>query len=71
MRELLELCQMEGYIFKKPSVSKRNGVSYVMVEVEALGTMHKETRSAADKKTAKRIACKAVLESLKEKTVSD
>ncbi|KAI3470366.1 hypothetical protein Pfo_027029 [Paulownia fortunei] len=66
VRELTELYQREHYIFKKHEDSHRNGVAYVTIEVEARGVVHKETRSAPDKKAAKKLACKAVLKSLKE-----
>ncbi|XP_022864745.1 endoribonuclease Dicer homolog 2-like [Olea europaea var. sylvestris] len=67
VRELSELCQKQHFTFKKPVVFRENGVSFVEVEVEADGFVHKESRSASDKKTAERLACKAVLNSLKER----
>ncbi|KAK6137785.1 hypothetical protein DH2020_028473 [Rehmannia glutinosa] len=67
VRELTELCQREHYVFKKPLVSRRNKVAYATVEVEAHGVVYKETRAEADKKIAKKLACKAVLEKLKQK----
>ncbi|KAL9165554.1 hypothetical protein ABFS82_06G177900 [Erythranthe guttata] len=65
VRELNELCQREHFNFQK-LVTKLNGLVYATIEVEARGVVHKETRSAADKDTAKRLACKDVLKSLKE-----
>ncbi|KAG8390726.1 hypothetical protein BUALT_Bualt01G0113400 [Buddleja alternifolia] len=67
IRELTELCQKEHYNLKKPLFSSQNGVACVTVEVEANGVVHKMTCSEADKKTAKKLAHKAVLKSLKEK----
>ncbi|KAL6504014.1 hypothetical protein OROGR_025937 [Orobanche gracilis] len=69
VRELTELCQREQFVFKKPLVSRQGGLAYATVEVEARGTLYKETRSEADKKMAKKLACKAVLEDLKEKAL--
>ncbi|CAA0821254.1 Endoribonuclease Dicer homolog 2 [Striga hermonthica] len=67
VRELTELCQREHFIFKKPLISRKNGTTYATVEAEAHGVVYKETRSSVDKKMAKKLACKAVLMSLKEK----
>ncbi|KAK4487898.1 hypothetical protein RD792_003636 [Penstemon davidsonii] len=58
----------ENFIFKKPIVSNQKGVAYVTVEVEANGFVHKESCSGVDKRTAKRVACKKILKSLKEST---
>ncbi|KAK9292700.1 hypothetical protein L1049_020679 [Liquidambar formosana] len=66
VRELNELCQKEDYNLKKSLVSCTNGVASLTVEVEAKGTIHKHTCSAANKKTAKKVASRKVLESLKE-----
>ncbi|PIN21629.1 Ribonuclease [Handroanthus impetiginosus] len=68
VRELTELCQRGQYSLKKTVFSSQNGVMYYMVEVEACGVVHKETQSVTDKnkKTAERLACKAVLKRLKE-----
>ncbi|GER28274.1 dicer-like 2 protein [Striga asiatica] len=66
VRELTELCQREHFIFKKPLISRKNGTTYATVEAEAHGVVYKETRSSVDKKMAKKLACKAVLMSLKE-----
>ncbi|XP_022864537.1 endoribonuclease Dicer homolog 2 isoform X3 [Olea europaea var. sylvestris] len=67
VRELTELCQKKHFTFKNPIFIRENGVSFVEVEVEANGIVHKESRSASDKSTAKRLACKAVLKSLKNR----
>ncbi|KAK3016702.1 hypothetical protein RJ639_005640 [Escallonia herrerae] len=65
VRELTELCQKERYkMIAAPSCD--NGVKSITVEVEANGVLYKESCSAADKKMAKKLACKAVLKSLKE-----
>ncbi|KAK2975024.1 hypothetical protein RJ640_001234 [Escallonia rubra] len=66
VRELTELCQKEHYNMKIPYPSCDNGVKSMTVEVEANGIVYKESCSAADKKMAKKLACKAVLKSLKE-----
>ncbi|KAL0382577.1 UNVERIFIED_CONTAM: Endoribonuclease Dicer2 [Sesamum calycinum] len=67
VRELVELCQREHYVLKKTIVCNRNGKACATVEVEASGVVYKETCSEADRKMAKRLACKAVLKSLKER----
>ncbi|KAL2526233.1 Endoribonuclease Dicer2 [Abeliophyllum distichum] len=66
VRELTELCQKKHFTLKEPVVFRENGVSFVEVEVEANGIVHKKSCSASDRNTAKRLACKAVLKSLKE-----
>ncbi|XP_057788683.1 endoribonuclease Dicer homolog 2-like isoform X1 [Salvia miltiorrhiza] len=68
-RELNQLCQKENYTMQKPVTSRHDGLAYATVEVEARGVVHKETRSAKDKKLAERLACKAVLKSLKESVI--
>lgn len=65
-RELNQLCQKENYTLKKTDNSRENGRAHATVEVEAGGAVHKETRSAADRKLAERLACKAMLKTLKE-----
>ncbi|KAI6684308.1 hypothetical protein NL676_030221 [Syzygium grande] len=66
VRELTELCQKEHFILKKPVVSREDGASSVTIEVEAKGVAYRHTSRAAHKKTAKRLASKEVLKSLKE-----
>ncbi|KAL8511973.1 hypothetical protein ACS0TY_018436 [Phlomoides rotata] len=66
-RELDQLCRKMHYDFDKPVVSRENGMAYVTVEVEAQGVVHRASRSASDKKTAERLACRDVLKSLKER----
>ncbi|KAK3028012.1 hypothetical protein RJ639_040011, partial [Escallonia herrerae] len=66
VRELTELCQKKHYRMEKPVSSCDNSVKSITVEVEANGIVYKESCSAADKKMAKKLACKAVLKSVKE-----
>ncbi|KAL3652076.1 hypothetical protein CASFOL_001757 [Castilleja foliolosa] len=66
VRELTELCQREHYNLKKPVVVRRDGIAFATVEVEARAVVYKETRFEADKKIAKKLAFKSVLECLKE-----
>ncbi|KAA8537034.1 hypothetical protein F0562_029512 [Nyssa sinensis] len=66
VRELTELCQKRHYNKKKAVVSCNNGVASITVEVEANGVIHKHSCSAVDKKTAKKLASKAVLKSIKD-----
>lgn len=65
-RELNQLCQKENYTRSKTLISRENGMAHATVEVEAGGAVHKETRSAADRKLAERLASKAMLKTLKE-----
>lgn len=66
VRELNELCQKEDYIMKKVAVSRDEGVASITIEVEANGVSYKDTCTASDKKTAIKLASKAILKSLKE-----
>ncbi|KAF8027787.1 hypothetical protein BT93_E0647 [Corymbia citriodora subsp. variegata] len=66
VKELTELCDKEHFVFRKPVVSHEDGASSVTIEVEAEGVVYRHTSRAADKKTAKRLASKEVLKSLKE-----
>ncbi|XP_050208112.1 endoribonuclease Dicer homolog 2 isoform X2 [Mercurialis annua] len=66
VRELTELCQKEHFDKKKSVASRCNGVSSVTVEVEANGIVYAHTCTSADKKVAKRLACKEVLRVLKD-----
>ncbi|KAK2990483.1 hypothetical protein RJ640_011650 [Escallonia rubra] len=66
VRELTELCRKKRYHMEKPVPSCDNGVKFITVEVEANGVVYKESRSAGNKKMAEKLACKAVLKSLKE-----
>ncbi|KAJ4721647.1 Endoribonuclease Dicer-like [Melia azedarach] len=64
-RELNELCQKKHFIMKKSVALRINGKSSVTIEVEANGRLFKNTFLSSDKKTAKKVACKEVLKSLK------
>ncbi|GKV45609.1 hypothetical protein SLEP1_g52673 [Rubroshorea leprosula] len=64
--ELTELCQREHFDLRKPIVSRDNGVASITVEVEAKGKMFSCTQSDTDRKTAKKLASKGVLQALKE-----
>ncbi|KAA8549784.1 hypothetical protein F0562_001468 [Nyssa sinensis] len=66
VRELNELCQKRHYNKKKAVVSRDNGVPSITVEVEANGVIYKHSCSAVDEKTAKKLASKAVLKSIKD-----
>lgn len=71
VRELNELCQRENYVRKKTKVDRTNEKATITVEVEANGVVHKHSSSVTDKKTAKRLASKAVLKSIKESMSSN
>lgn len=63
--ELNHLCQTHHYTMTKKKTCE-NGVASITIEVEANGVVHRHTRTASDRKTAKKLAYKAVLKSLKE-----
>lgn len=65
VRELNHILQTHHYTMKKNRTCE-NGVASITLEVEANGFVHKHTCTASDKKTAKKMAYKAVLKSLKE-----
>lgn len=67
VRELNELCQVQHFEKRKAVSSRINGTPSVTVEVEAHGLTFKHTSSAADKKTAKKLASKEVLKALKDR----
>ncbi|XP_057471083.1 endoribonuclease Dicer homolog 3-like [Actinidia eriantha] len=67
VRELTELCQKVHYVMKKASISCDKGVASLTIEVEAKGVTYKQTHIASDKQTAKRLASKDILNSLKER----
>ena len=50
---------------KKPVASRISGKAAVTVEVHANGRLFEHTFLDADKKTAKKVACKEVLKSLR------
>ncbi|XP_071920504.1 endoribonuclease Dicer homolog 2 isoform X4 [Coffea arabica] len=66
VREFHELCQKEGYIRNKRDWNYENGKATITLEVEANGITHNYSCSAADKNTAKKLACKALLKVLKD-----
>ncbi|XP_054796957.1 endoribonuclease Dicer homolog 2 isoform X2 [Prosopis cineraria] len=66
VRELQELCSKRHYIMEKPLVSTSKGLTYVTVRVLVNGKIYEETCEADHKKTAKKLACKEVLTSLKK-----
>ncbi|XP_059442582.1 endoribonuclease Dicer homolog 2-like isoform X2 [Corylus avellana] len=66
VKELNELCQTMHYNMKEPIKSRSKGMTLMTIEVEANGFSFKHTASAADKRTAKKIASKEVLKSLKK-----
>nr|XP_011466081.1 PREDICTED: endoribonuclease Dicer homolog 2 [Fragaria vesca subsp. vesca] len=65
-RELNEYCSKMHYDMKKPLKSFQNDAATVTIEVEANGVTYRHSSTASDKKTAKKLACKEVLRSLKE-----
>jgi endoribonuclease Dicer len=65
-RELSELCQKQHFDYKKSVVSYNGRNASITIVVGANGVTFKHTATAADKKTAKKLASKEVLKSLKE-----
>ncbi|KAG6645299.1 endoribonuclease Dicer homolog 2-like isoform X1 [Carya illinoinensis] len=65
-KELNELCQKYHYIMKEPIKSRNKGLTSITIEVKAGRLSFKHTATAADGKTAKKVACKEVLKSLKD-----
>ncbi|KAK4265991.1 hypothetical protein QN277_026969 [Acacia crassicarpa] len=65
IRELQEYCRKQHFIMEKPLVSKNNGLACATVRVLANGNVYEKTCQADHKKTAKMLACKEVLTSLK------
>ncbi|KAF6176416.1 hypothetical protein GIB67_018244 [Kingdonia uniflora] len=66
VRELTELCRQNSFKLTTDVSYVLNGVAALTVEVEANGISHCHTSTGENKKTAKRLASKVVLESLKE-----
>lgn len=66
-RELNELCQRKNYV-KKKSITSKDGVACITIEVDASGFIHSETCSARDKRTAEKLACMHILKKLNTKT---
>ncbi|PRQ41503.1 putative ribonuclease III post-transcriptional gene silencing PAZ-Argonaute family [Rosa chinensis] len=69
-RELNEYCSKMHYDMKKPVKSFQNDSATITIEVEANGVTYKHASTASDRKTAKKLACKEVLRSLKERAES-
>ncbi|CAI0380188.1 unnamed protein product [Linum tenue] len=65
VRELNEFCQREQFVQRNPVVSREDGLTSITIQVEANGAIFAHTSSAADRKTAKRLASKEVLKALK------
>ncbi|XP_077209764.1 endoribonuclease Dicer homolog 2-like isoform X2 [Tasmannia lanceolata] len=65
VRELELLCGSKGYV-KKFIKTSNNGIAGITAEVEAHGVIYRETCTGENKKTAKKLAAKAVLETLKK-----
>ena len=65
-KELNKLCQQEHFNMEKPIKSTNKGGASITIKVEADGILFKHTATVANKKTAKKVACKAVLDSLKK-----
>ncbi|XP_028758757.1 endoribonuclease Dicer homolog 2 [Neltuma alba] len=65
VRELQELCSKQHYIMEKALLSANNGLTCVTMRVLANGKIYQETCTADHKKTAKKLACKEILTSLK------
>ncbi|KAK6915779.1 Helicase, C-terminal [Dillenia turbinata] len=66
IRELHDLCQKEHYVRKKPVVTSENGMTSLELVVEANGVVYGHKCSARDKKTAEKVASRAILKSLRE-----
>lgn len=65
-KELNELCQKMHFDMKKPMKSRNDGVSSVTIEVVADGVTYKHTATVSDKRIGKAVACREVLNALKE-----
>ncbi|KAK4278616.1 hypothetical protein QN277_016440 [Acacia crassicarpa] len=65
VRELQEYCSKQHFIMEKPLFSKTNGLASATVRVLANGNVYEKTCTADHKETAKKLACKEVLTSLK------
>jgi endoribonuclease Dicer len=71
IRELTELCQKMNYTMEK-TLSRSDGVTSYKIEVIADGIIHQyEYKGSTDRKTAKRLAYKGVLNSLQLKETQD
>ncbi|KAJ4752041.1 Protein Dicer [Rhynchospora pubera] len=70
LRELGELCDRKSYSLSYKT-TVQNGMLYVIVEVQAGGTIIIEKETGPNKKTAKKLAAKALLKRLKEAKQTD
>jgi endoribonuclease Dicer len=71
IRELTELCQKMNYTMEK-TLSRNEGVTSCRIEVIVDGVVHQyEYKGSTDKKTATRLACKGVLNSLRSKETQE
>jgi len=68
IREFYEVCQKRNYKIIQNEVSRKDGVTSYRMKVEADGVIHPyEYMGSALKDTAKKIVCKELLNSLKER----
>ncbi|KAM4070956.1 hypothetical protein ACB094_11G024800 [Castanea mollissima] len=65
-KELNELCQQEHFNMEKPIKSTNKDGASITIMVEADGKLFRHTATVSDKRIAKKIACKAVLDALKK-----
>ncbi|XP_040999422.1 endoribonuclease Dicer homolog 2-like [Juglans microcarpa x Juglans regia] len=67
-KELNELCQKQHYIMKEPIKSRNDneGLTSITIKVYAKGLSFEHTATAGNGETAKKLACKQVLKSLKD-----
>nr|GMD74462.1 endoribonuclease Dicer homolog 2-like [Ipomoea batatas] len=70
VKELTELCQKRKYRMKEPVVIRKDGEACTTIEVVANGGVHSCSSSDRNQKTAKRLACKRMLELLESETCS-
>ena len=64
-KELNVLCRQEHFNMEKPIKSTNKGGTSITIKVEADGILFEHT-TVANKRIAKNVACKAVLDSLKK-----
>ncbi|KAG6645310.1 endoribonuclease Dicer homolog 2-like [Carya illinoinensis] len=69
VKELTELCQKKHYEMEEINKNRNDneGLSYITVKVNAKGHLFEHTAKATNGKTAKKLAYKEVLKSLKDK----
>ncbi|XAR65808.1 Ribonuclease III [Bertholletia excelsa] len=66
VRELNDLCHKEHYVKQKTVVSS-GSTSTVTIKIEANGITYEHSHTASDRKVANKLACKAALDSFKER----